>query len=118
MVWPMMVLITGEVFGTRHVGANYMFFDGFSSAAGTLLLSKFVAQEVYDEHITEHHGDDTGMESSFQCIGRAWKVRVCIVLSCVISVIWLLRLAFFSLHLTAFTPDALTYVAITSLSSS
>lgn len=53
MVWPLMVLITGEVFGTLHVGANYMFFDGFSSAAGTLLLSKFVAQTVYDDHETE-----------------------------------------------------------------
>ena len=40
MVWPLMVLIVGEVFGTAHVGANYMFFDGFTSAAGTLLLSK------------------------------------------------------------------------------
>ncbi|KAL7540644.1 hypothetical protein ACHAWF_006746 [Thalassiosira exigua] len=73
MVWPMMVLITGEVFGTRHVGANYMFFDGFSSAAGTLLLSKFVAQEVYDEHIAESHGDPgiepNGSTEEFKCFG-------------------------------------------------
>jgi hypothetical protein len=40
MVWPLMVLIVGEVFGTAHVGANYMFFDGFTSAAGTLFLTK------------------------------------------------------------------------------
>jgi hypothetical protein len=40
MVWPLMVLIVGEVFGTANVGANYMFFDGFTSAAGTLILSK------------------------------------------------------------------------------
>ena len=96
MVWPMMVLITGEVFGTRHVGANYMFFDGFSSAAGTLLLSKFVAQEVYDEHITEHHGDDAGMESTFQCIGKAcFAISHMIVsllsLTCVISSLFLVR---------------------------
>ena len=32
MVWPLMVLITGEVFGNRHVGANYMWFDGMSRA--------------------------------------------------------------------------------------
>ncbi len=38
MVWPLMVLITGEVFGIRHVGANYMWFDGMSSAVGNVLL--------------------------------------------------------------------------------
>jgi MFS family permease len=68
MVWPLMVLITGEVFGTLHVGANYMFFDGFSSAAGTLLLSKFVAQTVYDEHINENHGDPVN-EGNYKCFG-------------------------------------------------
>jgi hypothetical protein len=26
-VWPLMVLIVGEIYGTAHVGANYMFFD-------------------------------------------------------------------------------------------
>jgi hypothetical protein len=51
MVWPLMVLIVGEVFGTAHMAANYMFFDGFTSAGGTLLLSKVVAQEVYERHI-------------------------------------------------------------------
>ena len=51
MVWPLMVLIVGEVWGTAHVAANYMFFDGFTSAGGTLLLSKLVAQEVYERHI-------------------------------------------------------------------
>jgi MFS family permease len=58
MVWPLMVLIVGEVFGPAHVGANYMFFDGVSSAAGTLFLSKFVAQEVYERHIRPVTADD------------------------------------------------------------
>lgn len=26
-VWPLMVLIVGEIYGTAHVGANYMFYD-------------------------------------------------------------------------------------------
>ena len=50
MVWPMMVLIVGELFGTAHVGANYLFFDGFTSAGGTFFLSKVVAQRVYEGH--------------------------------------------------------------------
>ena len=77
MVWPLMVLITGEVFGNRHVGANYMWFDGMSSAVGTVFISKFVAQEVYDEHIAENNQGDSGVapstsifdEGNFRCIG-------------------------------------------------
>ncbi|KAL3797584.1 hypothetical protein ACHAW5_003303 [Stephanodiscus triporus] len=66
MVWPMMVLITGEFFGVAHVGANYMWFDGMSSAVGTLLISKVVAQEVYDEHIVR---EESGGEGNFKCTG-------------------------------------------------
>jgi hypothetical protein len=51
MVWPLMVLIVGEVFGTAYVASNYLVYDGCTSAAGTLLLSKFVAQDVYESHI-------------------------------------------------------------------
>lgn len=53
MVWPLMVLIVGEVFGTQNTGANYMFYDGFSSAIGTLLLTKVLAQRVYESHAEE-----------------------------------------------------------------
>jgi len=52
MVWPLFVLIVGEVFGTGNVGANCTFYIGFSSAVGTFLLSKVVAQRVYDGHAT------------------------------------------------------------------
>lgn len=56
-VWPLMVLIVGEIYGTAHVGANYMFYDGVTSAAGAYLLSKVVAQQVYDSHIDPHYSD-------------------------------------------------------------
>ncbi|GAX20027.1 hypothetical protein FisN_1Lh492 [Fistulifera solaris] len=65
MVWPMLVLVTGELFGTGNVGANYMFFDGFTSATGTLLLSQVVAQRVYEKHI------DAKSEDTTTCIGMA-----------------------------------------------
>jgi Nodulin-like len=57
MTWPLMVLVTGELFGTAHVGANYMFYDGFSSAIGTLILSKLVAGELYEHHIDRASGN-------------------------------------------------------------
>ena len=68
MVWPLMVLIIGEVFGPKNIGANYMFFDGFTSAAGTFILSKIVAEDVYEAHVpppnhpndaNEDDGDDS-----------------------------------------------------------
>ena len=52
MAWPLMVLCVGEIFGNSHIGSNYMFYDGVTSAAGTFMLSKVVAQEVYEEHIS------------------------------------------------------------------
>lgn len=70
MVWPLMVLISGEVYGNLHVGANYMFYDGASSAFGTLLLSKFVAQAVYDKHTKHSGGDGTGGDEDFTCYGK------------------------------------------------
>jgi MFS family permease len=65
MVWPLLVLIVGEIFGTANVGANYMFFDGFTSAAGTLFLSKLVAGEIYEYHI------DANAEDKLTCMGTA-----------------------------------------------
>jgi len=65
MVWPLMVLVVGEVFGPANVGANYMFYDGFTSAAGTFLLSKIVAQDVYEAHIpppNHHHLNSTSID--------------------------------------------------------
>lgn len=104
MVWPMMVLITGEVFGNRHVGANYMWYDGMSSAVGTLLFSKFVAQEVYDEHIAKSDvGDSDGAtasaasdEDNFKCIGldcfaMTHAIVSLLSLTCVLSSFALIR---------------------------
>jgi hypothetical protein len=87
MVWPLMVLITGEVFGNRCVGANYMFFDGLSSAVGTLLITKFIAQEVYDGHIAN---SDPAAEPSGACIGSACfalthSIVTVLLLTCVVS---------------------------------
>ena len=64
MVWPLLVLCSGEIFGASHVGANYLFYDGFASAAGTLLLSKLIAQDVY-----EHHIDPSTSPDAFTCLG-------------------------------------------------
>jgi hypothetical protein len=92
MVWPLMVLIIGEVFGTAHVGANYMFYDGFSSAMGTLLLSKFVAQTVYEEHIDHDDPNSDHLTCYGQDCFRASQLIVAgLSLSCVITSFGMLR---------------------------
>lgn len=84
MVWPLMVLCVGEFFGTAHVGANYMFYDGLTSAAGTFLLSKVVAQKVYEEHIDDAHASGGGSSSSgddeVTCYGKECFQRTHIVI--------------------------------------
>jgi len=67
MIWPLMVLCVGEIFGTAHVGANYMFYDGFTSAVGTFLLSKVVAQQVYEQHIDAY---SSGNNDNVTCYGK------------------------------------------------
>ena len=66
MIWPLMVLIIGEVFGNANVGANYMFYDGGASAVGTVLLAKFLSQTVYESHVAE---DDEGSDG-VTCYGQ------------------------------------------------
>jgi len=69
-VWPMLVLIVGEIYGTAHVAANYMFYDGVTSAGGTFLLSKIVAQRVYESHIDQHYSDnDDSSARGVTCYG-------------------------------------------------
>eukprot|EP00934_Nitzschia_sp_Nitz4_P004147 Nitzschia sp. Nitz4//scaffold12_size214221//4994//6859//NITZ4_001472-RA/size214221-processed-gene-0.284-mRNA-1//1//CDS//3329534936//4137//frame0 len=64
--WPMMVLMVGEIYGTRNLAANYMFFDGFTSAAGTVMLSKILTQAVYDSHTDAHDAVD---DDAMTCFG-------------------------------------------------
>jgi hypothetical protein len=73
-----------------------MFFDGFSSAVGTILLSKVVASYVYDEHIIQSHGDSVDDGEIIQCYGKGCfqmsHVIVCLLsLTCVVSSFALMR---------------------------
>ncbi|KAL7572099.1 hypothetical protein ACA910_001738 [Epithemia clementina (nom. ined.)] len=89
MVWPLMVLITGEVFGPSNIGANYMFFDGFTSAAGTFLLSKIVAQDVYEAHIPPPNqppdNDDEPMCYGRDCYRLTHWIVAGLTVSCIIT---------------------------------
>lgn len=64
MAWPLMVLIVGDVFGVKHHGANYMFYDGCTKAIGTIFLSQYVAGNVYEAHVDKEESGD-----EFLCVG-------------------------------------------------
>mmetsp|Transcript_43414 Transcript_43414/g.85645 ORF Transcript_43414/g.85645 Transcript_43414/m.85645 type:complete len:241 (-) Transcript_43414:162-884(-) len=49
-VWPLMVVVAGEFFGQRNLGANYSFFDGLSSAAAGLFFGLLLPSSVYEAH--------------------------------------------------------------------
>jgi len=85
MVWPLMVLIVGEVFGTAHVGANYMFYDGFTSAMGTLFLSKLVAQTVYEDNVDPDDSNNPFTCLGMSCFHTTHMVVAVLSLTCTIS---------------------------------
>lgn len=92
MIWPLMVLIVGEVFGNANVGANYMFYDGGASAVGTLMLSKFLAQSVYESHIDEEDEGFDGVTCYGQACFRASHITIALLsLTCVFASIGVVR---------------------------
>lgn len=92
MIWPLMVLIVGEVFGNANVGANYMFYDGGASALGTLLLSKFLAQTVYESHIDEDDENSDGVTCYGQSCFQASHITIAVLaLTCVVASIGMLK---------------------------
>jgi hypothetical protein len=84
-VWPMLVLIVGEIFGTARVAANnYIFYDGVTSAGGTFLLSKIVAQKAYEKDIDSHYSENNndGVTGTGQkCFQTTHKVIVLLSLT-------------------------------------
>lgn len=62
-----------------------MFYDGLSSALGTLLLSKFVTQEVYERHIESENGRTCYGQ---QCFLASHIVIAVLSVSCVLASYW------------------------------
>lgn len=85
MVWPLMVLCSGEIFGPSHVGANYLFYDGVSSAVGTLLLSKMIKQGVYERHIDPATSPDADTCLGTDCFRSTHFIIALFCLTCVFS---------------------------------
>ncbi len=59
-MWPHLVVLASELFGSRHLAANYMFFDGGCGAVGTLLLANLLPTYVYAQGATDDDDDGEG----------------------------------------------------------
>lgn len=62
MYHPVVILLVGDLFGPKHLGSNFLFFEGMSLAGGSLLLNKFISETVYESYAGSN--EDT-------CIGEA-----------------------------------------------
>lgn len=49
-IWPHLVVLTSELFGSEHLAVTYLFYDGGCGAVGTLVLANFLPRAFY-------HGD-------------------------------------------------------------
>ena len=47
-VWPMIVVLTSELFGSTHLEANYMLFDGGAGFIGAFVLAGLMPSYIYD----------------------------------------------------------------------
>jgi len=53
-VWPLMVVVAGDLFGTKHLGANYSFYDGLSAACGSATFVLLLPSFAYDRRVDEN----------------------------------------------------------------
>lgn len=86
-VWPTMVVLVSERFGTANLGSNYMIFDGGTSAFGSLIFSKLIPSWFYNAHISSDD-DET------DCVGDGCfrGLFIVVLCSCMVALLASLRL--------------------------
>jgi len=78
-IWPLCVVLVSELFGRRNLGGNYMLYDGWCAALGSLGLAKFLPQSIYNSHkqpstiapslpVPDPYG--SGSSSGPECVGK------------------------------------------------
>lgn len=69
-----------------------MLYDGGASALGTLFISKFIAQAVYESHIDENDEDSDGLTCyGEECFRTSHLIIVGLALTCVLASVAMLR---------------------------
>ena len=70
---PLIAATTGELFGSSHLAANYLFFDGGCGAVGTLLLANLLPTYFYARAATndDHEGGSGADPTNSTCAGSS-----------------------------------------------
>jgi MFS family permease len=53
LTWALIVIVVGDLFGQKFLGANYSFFDGLSGAVGSVMFGLLLPSAVYEAHAVD-----------------------------------------------------------------
>merc|ERR1711957_271903 len=78
-IWPHMVVISSEVFGTRELAANYMFYDGTVTCFSELLIGRLLVGSQLDKYAP----------AGGVCVGaKCFRLTHCVVLGlCAVGIV-------------------------------
>ena len=55
---PQIIIIVSDLFGSKHLGANYLFYDGNATMISSLGLGKYLVEAIYQRQ-AKRLGDGT-----------------------------------------------------------
>jgi hypothetical protein len=67
-VWPLLVVLAGDLFGVAHLGANYNFYDGLSSAGGSAVFALLLPSFAYHAHVDANGWGAKGRSVARVCV--------------------------------------------------
>lgn len=101
-MWPLMVVLCSELFGKKHLGGNYMLYDGYTSAIGAVVLAKFIPEALYDRYADDSssgsvdtRGDGSSSSGSsaectgYDCFGWSFVIIAALSFAAVLSALLL-----------------------------
>lgn len=94
-VFPMIVIVTSELFGKTHVGGNVMFLNGLTGCVPALAFGKYLAQQIYHAHISSSNAEKNTCYGP-SCFGMTHLI---IAAACALGVLFSMLLACKSLPL-------------------
>lgn len=59
-IWPLLVVLTSEIFGSTHLPTNYLFYDGGCGSVGTVVLANLLPSSIYEMAGAGTGGNSTG----------------------------------------------------------
>ena len=70
-IWPHLVVLSSELFGSAHLAINYMFYDGCCAAVGTMIIANLLPRLFY-------HAPPGGNCDGPHCYGPTHLIITCL----------------------------------------